>query len=274
MIQLPSPPKVIKRKGNEARFSIEGLYPNYGVTLGNSLRRVLLSSLPGAAITQVKIKNVPHEFSTIPWVLEDVILILLNLKQLRFKVYSDEPQKATLKVKGEKEVKGSDIKLPAQLELVNKDAHIATMTDKRAELEMEILVEKGFGYVPQEARKKEKLSVGTIALDAIFTPVRKVSYSVENMRVGDRTDFNRLFIDIETDGTITPEEAFSQASEILVEHFSLFARTFSPSKNAEMKEKEEPEKKSKEEVPKVKATARKKETNKKAKKTEKTKKKK
>jgi len=226
VIPLPLQPKIIEKKENIAVFEIEALYPGYGVTIGNALRRVLLSSLQGAAITQVKIKGVHHEFSTISGVLEDVIIISLNLKQLRFKIYSEESQKATLKIKGEKEIKASDFELPAQLELVNKNAHIATLTDKKSELEMEILVEKGLGYEPAERRKKDKLGVGVIALDAIFTPVRKVTFKVENMRVGERTDFDRLFLEIETDGTITPEEAFSQTSEILLSHFSIFAESF------------------------------------------------
>lgn len=226
MIPLPHKPKIIKQEKNEAIFEIEALYPGYGVTMGNSLRRVLLSSLEGAAVTQMKIKGVPHEFSTVPGILEDVIQIMLNLKQLRFKIYTEEPQKATLKVKGEKEVKGSDFEIPAQLELVNKDCHIATLTDKKAELEMEIQVEKGTGYSPREARKKEKLEIGTIPLDATFTPVRKVTFRVENMRVGERTDFDRLFLEIKTDGTLSPETAFFQASDILVKHFSLLTETF------------------------------------------------
>ena len=228
MIPLPLKPKIIKKEKNKAVFEIEALYPGYGVTIGNSLRRVLLSSLPGAAVTQMKIKGIPHEFSTIPGILEDVIQIMLNLKQLRFKIYTEEPQKATLKVKGEKEVKGSDFEIPAQLELVNKECHIATLTDKKAELEMEIQVEKGIGYSPREARKKGKLEIGNIPLDAIFTPVRRVAFRVENMRVGERTDFDRLFLEVETDGTISPEEAFYQASDILVKHFSLFSETFKP----------------------------------------------
>jgi DNA-directed RNA polymerase subunit alpha len=226
MVPLPLQPKIIEKKGNTAIFEIEALYPGYGVTIGNSMRRVLFSSLPGAAITQVKIKGVPHEFSIMSGVLEDVITILLNLKQLRFKIYSDESQKATLKVKGEKEVKASDFELPSQLELINKNIHIATLTDKKSELEMEILVEKGLGYELVERRKKEKLGVGVIALDAIFTPIRRVALRVENMRVGERTDFDKLFLEIETDGTTTPETAFSQASEILAKHFSLIGETF------------------------------------------------
>jgi len=228
MLLLPLKPKIIKQEKNKAVFEIEALYPGYGVTIGNSLRRVLISSLSGAAVTRMKIKGVPHEFSTIPGVLEDVIQIMLNLKQLRFKIYTEEPQKATLKKKGEKEVKGSNLEVPAQLELINKDCHIATLTDKKAELEMEIQIEKGTGYFPREAGKKGKLEIGTIPLDAIFTPVRKVAFRVENMRVGERTDFDRLFLEVETDGTISPETAFFQASDILVKHFSLFSETFKP----------------------------------------------
>jgi len=226
MFSYPKKPKIVKKKDNWARFEIEALYPGYGMTVGNSLRRVLLSSLEGAAVTQVKIKDVPHEFSTIPGVLEDVIFIMQNLKQLNFKIYSDEPQKATLKVKGKKEVKGSDFKFPTQVELINKNCHIASLTDKKAELEMEIQIEKGIGYVPKEARKKEKLEIGIILLDSIFTPVRRVSFKVESMRVGERTDFDRLFLNIETNGILTPEDALNQASEILVKHFSLLAETF------------------------------------------------
>ena len=240
MFPLPLRPKIIEKKNNRAIFEIEALYPGYGVSIGNTLRRVLLSSLSGAAITQVKIKGVQHEFSTLPGVLEDVINILLNLKQLRFKFFAEESQKATLKVKGEKIVKGSDFRLPSQVELVNKDFPIATLTTKSAELEMEIQIEKGLGYEPVERRKKEKLPIGVIALDSIFTPIKKVSYQIENMRVGERTDFDRLRFEVETDGTITPEEAFYRASEILVKHFSLFSESFKPSfaKAAEGKKEE------------------------------------
>ena len=237
MIPLPLPPKIIKKEGNKAIFEIEALYPGYGVTVGNSLRRVLLSSLEGAAITQMKIKGVAHEFSTIPGILEDVIQIMLNLKKLRFRMFTQEPLTATLKVKGEKEVRGSDFKIPSQVELVNKDCHIATITDKRTELEMEVKIEKGVGYLARERRSKEKMPVGTIAVDAIFTPVRRVSFKQENMRVGERTDFDRLFLEIETDGTISPEEAFFQASEILVKHFSLFCESFQPKEKEVKKEK-------------------------------------
>ncbi len=226
MIPLPSQPKIIEKKDNLAIFEIAGFYPGYGVTVGNSLRRVLLSSLPGAAVTQVKIKGVQHEFSTIPGVLEDVITILLNIKQLRFKLHAEEPQRAKLLVKGIKEVKASAFELPTQLELMNKDALVATLTSKSSNLEIEILVEPGLGYQPVESRKMGKLEIGTIAVDAIFTPVRKVSYRVENMRVGERTDFDKLILELETDGTLTPEEVFSQAADLLVKHFTLLQETF------------------------------------------------
>ncbi len=239
MIPLPLIPKIIEEKDNQATFEIEALYPGYGTTIGNSLRRVLLSSLSGAAITEVKIKSVQHEFSTMAGVEEDVVSILMNLKQLRFKMHSDEPQKAQLIIKGEKEITGSDFKLPSQIELINKDAHILTVTDKKTEVEMEIVVEKGFGYELVERRKKDKLAVGVIALDAIYTPVRKISYKVENMRVGDRIDFDRLVLTVETDGTITPTEAFVQASETLQDHYSLFAGTFKETKKQPKKKKTE-----------------------------------
>ncbi len=258
MIKLPLLPKVIKKEGNKAIFEIEALYPGYGITVGNSLRRVLLSSLKGAAAVQVKIKGVAHEFATVPGVLEDVINIMLNLKQLRFKLFSEEPQKITLKAKGEKKVKGSDFHLPAQLELVNRDLHIATLTSKSSELEMEIQVEPGIGYLPRDSRQKEKLEIGAIPLDAIFTPVRKVSYKVENMIVGERTDYDRLFLEIETDGVVEPEQAFYQACDILVRHFSPMAEAFRPAGSLEEKAVEKKETKkisSKTKQPKKKTSA-------------------
>ena len=192
MIPLPLPPKVIQKKKNQAVFEIEGLYPGYGVTIGNALRRVLLSSLEGAAVTEVKIKGVPHEYSTMPGVLEDTIMILLNIKNLRFKIFEGEGQKISLKVKGDGEVKGSDFQCPSQIKLVNPDLHIATITDKKTELDIEIMVERGIGYVPKDLIKIKKAEIGAIAVDAIFTPIKNVSFHVENMRVGDRTDFDKL----------------------------------------------------------------------------------
>lgn len=252
-ITLPSKYKIVKSGDTSAVFEIENLYPGYGITIGNALRRVLLSSLKGAAVTIVKIKGASHEFSTIPYIIEDVVEIMLNLKQVRFKLDGDQPQQAVLKVKGEKEVMAKDITGPSQLTVINKDAHIATLTDKKAELEIEITVEKGLGYVPVEQRKKEKLEIGTIAVDAIFTPVRKVNYEVENMRVGDRTDFNRVKLFIETDGSIDPEDAFTTAVDILVNQFSaLTGEEVSAEEKTEEKSAEEKEEESEEEVTKIK----------------------
>ncbi len=226
MIPLPLEPKVIDKKGNLALIEIEALYPGYGVTVGNALRRVMLSSLEGAAVTQVKVKGVPHEFSTIPGVMEDVITLMLNVKQLRFKMTGDEPQMCVLKAKGEKEATGKDLEVPSQLELVNPETHIAELTSKTAKLEMEIRVERGTGYAPKDTASKTKLEIGVITMDAMFTPVKKVGFKVQNMRVGDRTDFDKVIFEIETDGTITPETAFGRASEILVSHFEMLKNAF------------------------------------------------
>ena len=226
MIPLPLAPKVIEKKDNWAMIEIEALYPGYGVTLGNALRRVLLSSLEGAAVTQINIKGVPHEFSTIAGIMEDVITIILNIKQLRFKMTGSEAQTCVLKAKGEKEITGVDFEIPSQLELANPKTHIATLTTKSAKLEMEIKIERGTGYISKESEKRAKLEIGVIPLDAVYTPVAKVGFKVQNMRVGDRTDFDKVMLEIETDGTIKPEEAFSQASEILVNHFVMFKDAF------------------------------------------------
>ena len=220
-INLPQKPKIVKTEGNRTIFEIEDLYPGYGVTLGNALRRVLLSSLPGAAIVGVKINSVHHEFSTIPHVAEDVIEIILNLRQIRFKKFVEEPVKLFLSVRGEKEVKAKDIKTTSEIEIINLEAPIATLTDKKAELDLEIEVASGLGFVPVEAKKKEKLEIGTIAVDSLFSPIRKVNFEVENMRVGDRTDYNRLRLDLETDGSISAQDAFLQACKSLVEQFSI-----------------------------------------------------
>lgn len=218
-ITVPHTPRVISKEGAKAVIEVEGLYPGYGMTLGNALRRVLLSSLEGAAVTVVKIKGVSHEFSTIPSVMEDVVQILLNIKRLRFTMHTSEPQKVTIKVQGERAVTAEDIETPSQVVVMNPTAHIATLTDKKAVFEVELTIEKGFGYVPVETRHSEKMEVGTVAVDAIFTPIRKINYEVENMRVGDRTDYNRLRFMIETDGTISPEDAFTKGAQILVEQF-------------------------------------------------------
>lgn len=211
--------KKISEDQNEGVFEIEGLYKGYGVMVGNALRRVLLSSMPGAAITQVKIRNVSHEFSTLPGVVEDIVEVTLNLKRVRFQIHTDEPQVLTLKVKGEKKVTAADIETNAQVAVVSPDMHIATLTDKKAELDMEITVERGLGYVPADERKAEKLPVGVIALDAIFSPITNVNFSVESMRVGERADYNRVILSIATDGSIMPSAALKRAGEILRDHF-------------------------------------------------------
>lgn len=211
--------KTISETGTEGIFEIEGLYTGYGLTVGNALRRVLLSSLPGAAIVQFKIKGAGHQFTTIENVAEDVVEIGLNLKKVRFRIHTDEPQVLTLKIKGEKDVTAADIETNTNVEIVTPDVHIATLTGKIAELDMELTVEKGLGYVPVDALKSEKLPIGVIALDAMFSPVVNVNFSAENMRVGDRTDFNRLRFTIKTDGSITPSAALRKSSKILLDHF-------------------------------------------------------
>jgi len=214
---LPSTIKYDEVDKNHGNFTIEPLYFGYGTTLGNLLRRVLLSTLPGAAVTAVKINNATQEFSSIPNVKEDVLQICLNLKDLRLKVFSDEPVVLNLKAKGDKKVTAKDISKDSQVEIANPELHIATITDKATSLEMEITVEKGRGFWPTEERKKEELDLGTIMLDALFSPVRNVGYKVENTRVGDITNYDKLFLDIETDGTISPQEAVDQAVAIVQE---------------------------------------------------------
>lgn len=215
---------------NKGQIIIEPCYPGYGITWGNALRRVLLSSLPGAAVTAVKIKGVRHEFSTIHHIKEDVLQIVLNLKLLRLKIFSvsdekDEPIKLKLSAKGEKKVTAADIEKSANVEIVNPDLHIATLTDKKAELEAEIIVCKGYGYVPSEEKDRTGLDLGTIVIDSIFSPIVKVGYRVENVRVGKRTDFDKLTLDIETDGTITPWNAFVQAASLLTDQFKFLTET-------------------------------------------------
>ncbi len=212
--------KTVSENGREGVFEIDGLYTGYGMTIGNALRRAMLSSLPGAAITQVKVKGANHEFTTIPGVVEDMVEIILNLKRVRFRIHTSEPQILTLKYKGEGAVTAGDIKTNDQVEVITPDAHIATVSDKSADFDMELTVEKGLGYVPAESRKMEKLSVGVVALDAIFSPVVKVNFVVENMRVEDRTDYNKLRLTIETDGSITPSQALRKAGRILQDHFA------------------------------------------------------
>jgi DNA-directed RNA polymerase subunit alpha len=233
MIQLPDTIKVIAKEGAKATIEIGPLMPGYGATIANPLRRVLLSSLEGAAITSVKIKGVDHEFSSMPGVLEDVIEIILNLKKIRFKLHGEASAKLTLEVKGDKSVTAADIKTTPDVEVINEDQHIATITDKKTEFSMEIDVERGVGYVPVEHRQKEKLAIGVIAIDAAFSPVRLVNFKVEDVRVGQRIDFNKITMEIETDGSLEPELALKKASEILIDHFKAVSDVAIP----EIKEK-------------------------------------
>lgn len=220
-IPLPNKIYFVEDEKYRSKVVIEPLYPGYGVTIGNALRRVLISSLPGAAVTAVKIKGVDHEFSTIPNVTEDVVDIILNLKQLRVKTDAEEPVRLTLHVKGQKEAKAKDIKADSRVEIINPDLFIATLDNKAAELSMEIVVKSGRGYVPVEMREEEKLEIGMIAVDAIYTPMRNVNFEVQNVRVGQITNYDKLTITMETDGSISGREALHIASDILVDHFAL-----------------------------------------------------
>ena len=220
---MPQKVEITKSHGNAGTLVIEPCFPGYGLTLGNALRRVLLSSLDGSAVTAVQIKGVDHEFSGIPHIKEDVVDIILNLKKLRLKVHKKEPVKIFLKAKGEGEARAGDIKSGSDVEIINSDLLIATLTDKKAVLEMEITVSQGRGYKPVEQREGEKREISEIAVDAIFTPVRKVGYRIENIRVGEMTNFDKLSIDVETDGTMSPKEALEEAARILTNHFSCLA---------------------------------------------------
>ncbi len=220
-LPLPNQANVTHLEGNKYQITLEPMYPGYGVTIGNAIRRVLLSSMPGAAVTAVKIKFVDHEFSTVPNVKEDVIQIILNLKQLRFRSESMEPVRLKLKVKGEQIVTAANIEETDQVQVVNKDLHIATLDNKNSDLDMELIIEQGRGYVPVEARENQKLEIGMLAIDAIYTPVKSVYFDVSNVRVGQITNFDKLDLVMETDGTITGEEAIDIASHLLVDHFTM-----------------------------------------------------
>lgn len=224
--QYLSEPVTIKKVSEDTHkgvFEIEGLYTGYGLTIGNSLRRALLSSLPGTAITQVKIKNANHEFGTLPGMSESILDLILNLKRVRLHSYSDEPQVVMLKAKGAGEVTASAIETNSEVIVVTPDIHLATLSEKSSELEIELTIEKGLGYSPIESRKIEKLGVGAIALDALFSPVLKVDYRITEMRVGERTDYNKVIIELETDGTITPSSALHKAANILKDNFEKIA---------------------------------------------------
>ena len=249
-VSLPQKPKYTPIDEKSGKFEIMGCYPGYGMTLGNALRRVLLASLKGSAITAVKIKGVSHEFSTLDGVMEDAVQIILNLKKIRFKMHSDEPVKVSLKFKGEGKVTAKEIKCPSSVEVVNKDQIIATITDKKVELELELEISNGLGYVPIDQQHRLEKEIGVIAIDAVYTPIQRVNYEVENMRVGKRTDYNKITLEIVTDGSITPEEAFKKAVAILVEQFSVLGGIeVVEEKEAEEKEAElAPEKETAEEA--------------------------
>ena len=240
-IILPSKLSIIKEEGTKGVYEIDGLYPGYGHTLGNSLRRIILSSLTGAAITSLKIEGADHEFSVLDGVKEDVITILLHLKQVRFRLFTDEPQTVKLSIKGPKIVTASDIEVSGQVEVLSKDLYIAEVTGKNT-LSIEMTVQKGLGFVAKDTHQKTKTEVGMIAVDAIFTPIRRVSYEVENMRVGDKTNHNRLRMTIETDGTLTPREALEHAITIMVEQLQAIVG-FTISSKSSTKESSESESK-------------------------------
>lgn len=253
MEKIPLPSKIEISAGknkNESIVSIQPCHPGYATTLGNALRRVLLSSLPGAAVTAFKIKGISHEFSAIPNVKEDVVEISLNLKQLRVKVFSEEPVRLELKVKGEKKVTGKDIKTTSDVEIVNPELMIATLTNKDAELDMEIIVSQGRGYIPTESREKENVEVDMIIIDAIFTPIKNVGIKIENVRVGQMTNYENLILNIETDGSLTPQEALNQANQILIDHFQFIDEQtkaiIAPVKSKKEKEPKEPTEEKKE----------------------------
>lgn len=223
--QIPLPDKITinDKKDNNYQVIIEPFYPGFGVTIANSLRRVLLSSLPGGAVTSFKIDGVQHEFDTIDGVKEDVVEIMLNLKKLRVHVFSDEPVKLSLSAKGEKVVTAKDISKNSDVEIVSPELVIATLTEKTSKLEMEIIVEKGLGYETVEQREKQKLEIGTIAIDSSFSPVLNVGYNIENVRVGKMTNYEKVIFNILTDGTIDAEEAIKSAATILKDHFDVWS---------------------------------------------------
>ncbi len=218
-IILPSKPRATHEEGHKGVFEIDGLVPGYGYTLGNSLRRIILSSLPGAAVTAVKIDGVSHEFSTIEGIKEDVITLLLNLKNVRFTLTTPEPQKISFTIKGPKVITAADINAKGAVGVANPEQYICEMTSKTS-LTIELTIEHGLGFVPRDAHHKQKADIGTIFLDAVFSPIRRVSYDVEEMRVGDKTNFNRLRLTIETDGTISPRSALEQSVRIMIDQLA------------------------------------------------------
>lgn len=222
-IIIPSKIQALKEKDNESTIVIEPCFPGYGHTLGNALRRILLSSLQGAAITAIKIKGVDHEFTAIENIKESVIDLILNVKKIRVKSFSKEPVRVKLSHKGKGEITAKEIKATSDLEIINKGQIIASATSKDANLEMEFIIEQGMGYLPVEQRNGKDLEIGMIAVDAIFSPVIAVGYKVENTRVGQRTDYDKLILNVKTDGSIDPLDAIAKSAKILVDQFSILA---------------------------------------------------
>lgn len=225
-IYLPEHVDVKEVDATTTTFEIYPYYPGYGPTVGNALRRVLLSSLPGAAITHMKIDGVDHEFSTIEGVKEDLVTVMLNLKRVRLSSVSEQPVEIELRVSGQKKVTAGDFQAPSEITIANPNLVIATLSDDKAELVIRCTVEQGRGYVPSETREREERPIGTIALDAIFTPVERVSFNVENIRVGQATNYHKLIMTIKTDGTVMPIDALKQAASVLADHFNELAGDF------------------------------------------------
>lgn len=241
-IEKPTINKLIDQDGCYGKFVVEPLERGYGTTLGNALRRILLSSLPGAAVTSVKIDGILHEFSTIPGVKEDVTEIILNLKKLAVRLEGESTKRAIINAVGPKEVTAADIICDSDMEIFNPDLHIATL-EENATLVMEINFARGRGYVPAEQNKNESTPISVIPVDSIYTPVRKVNFTVENTRVGQVTDYDRLVLEIWTDGSITPEEGVSIGAKIMQEHLNLFIQLTDTTDTMEiMVEKEEDQK--------------------------------
>lgn len=218
-IVLPTKLRVIEEEGAKGIYEIEGLYPGYGHTLGNSLRRIILSSLPGVSITAVRIKGADHEFATIDGIKEDVLTILLNLKKVRFALHASESAVVTLKVKGSNTVYASSFETSGDIEVTTPEQYIAEITDKNADLEIELTLAKGIGFVSKEDFAEQEMAIGHILVDAIFSPIRKVNYEVENMRVGERTDYNLLRVNLETDGSLSAKQALEAALKIMIDQF-------------------------------------------------------
>ncbi|MFD1708084.1 DNA-directed RNA polymerase subunit alpha [Siminovitchia sediminis] len=232
----------ISEDARYGKFVVEPLERGYGTTLGNSLRRILLSSLPGAAVTSIQVEGVQHEFSTVEGVVEDVTSIILNLKKLALKIYSDEEKTLEIDAQGEGEVKASDIMHDSDVEILNPDLHIATLS-ANANFRVRMTAQRGRGYTPADTNKRDDLPIGVIPIDSIYTPVSRVNYQVENTRVGQMTNFDKLSLDVWTNGSISPEEAISLGAKILTEHLNIFVGLTDEAQHAEiMVEKEEDQK--------------------------------